>query len=56
MGEEADILDREYGGEYIGNAMTYAMEHKYVLQKYNRLPERNLILGRPSTPDEVEYC
>ena len=54
MRDEADAID-EYNDEYMENAIVYAMERKYVLSKYSRLPERNRFLGRASTPEEIQY-
>lgn len=33
----------------------YAMRHFKVIEKYNRFPHRNKIIGRENTPDEEEY-
>ena len=32
----------------------YAIEHNEVIDRYGRFPHRNAVLGRRSTPDEVE--
>ena len=33
----------------------YAVRHYEVIEKYNRFPHRNKILGRENTPEEEEY-
>jgi uncharacterized protein (DUF924 family) len=33
----------------------YALAHREVIQRFGRFPHRNAALGRPSTPEEVEF-
>jgi uncharacterized protein (DUF924 family) len=33
----------------------YAMRHKEVIEEYGRFPHRNVIIGRESTKEEIEY-
>jgi len=40
--------------EYL-SFVTYAIKHREVIERFGRFPHRNLILGRPSTPTEVEF-
>lgn len=35
--------------------LDYARRHRDVVARFGRFPHRNAILGRPSTPDEVEF-
>jgi uncharacterized protein (DUF924 family) len=35
--------------------LDYARRHHAVIRKFGRFPHRNAILGRPSTPEELEY-
>jgi uncharacterized protein (DUF924 family) len=35
--------------------LDYARKHRDVVARFGRFPHRNAILGRPSTPDEVEF-
>ena len=37
------------------NYLSYAQAHLDVIEKFGRFPHRNDILGRQSTPAEVEY-
>ena len=36
------------------NFLDYARKHRDVVARFGRFPHRNAILGRPSTPDELE--
>ena len=33
----------------------YAIEHADIIRRFGRFPHRNAILGRQSTPDEIEF-
>ena len=33
----------------------YAKQHMDVIERFGRFPHRNIVLGRESTPDELEY-
>ena len=33
----------------------HALEHHDVVARFGRFPHRNEVLGRPCTPDELEY-
>jgi uncharacterized protein (DUF924 family) len=33
----------------------FAQEHRAIIEQFGRFPHRNAILGRPSTPAEVEF-
>jgi uncharacterized protein (DUF924 family) len=33
----------------------YAVRHKAIIERFGRFPHRNAILGRESTPEEVEF-
>jgi uncharacterized protein (DUF924 family) len=35
--------------------LDYARKHRDVVARFGRFPHRNEILGRPSTPDELEF-
>ncbi|WP_018078922.1 DUF924 family protein [Thiobacillus denitrificans] len=37
------------------NFLDYARKHLDVVARFGRFPHRNAILGRPSTPDEIEF-
>ncbi|MER1720210.1 DUF924 family protein, partial [Proteus terrae] len=33
----------------------YELRHKEIIDKYGRYPHRNAILGRTSTPEELDF-
>jgi uncharacterized protein (DUF924 family) len=33
----------------------YAVGHKAIIDRFGRFPHRNAVLGRPSTPEEIEF-
>ena len=37
------------------NFLDYARQHRDVVARFGRFPHRNDILGRPSTPEEIEF-
>jgi uncharacterized protein (DUF924 family) len=36
-------------------ALGYAQQHKEVIDRFGRFPHRNVVLGRPSTAEELEF-
>ena len=36
-------------------SLDYAVRHKAVIDRFGRFPHRNEALGRPSTPEEIEF-
>jgi uncharacterized protein (DUF924 family) len=43
----ADLGDAEYD--------RYAIAHREIIRRFGRFPHRNALLGRVSTPDEIEF-
>jgi uncharacterized protein (DUF924 family) len=39
----------------IGSYVDYAERHCAVIERFGRFPHRNAVLGRQSTPEEIEY-
>lgn len=39
----------------IADGVKYARHHHGVVERFGRFPHRNVILGRPSTPEEMEF-
>lgn len=37
------------------DAHEYALKHRDVIRRFGRFPHRNAILGRASTPEEIEF-
>jgi uncharacterized protein (DUF924 family) len=40
---------------YVENGLAYARRHEEIVERFGRFPHRNTILGRSSTPAEVEF-
>ena len=40
---------------YLGDTLSPASKHKEIIERFGRYPHRNAILGRASTPEEVEF-
>lgn len=43
--------------EGLGNAYytQYAIKHREIIDRFGRFPHRNAVLGRTSTPEEIEF-
>jgi uncharacterized protein (DUF924 family) len=41
--------------EFCAGAREYARRHREIIAKFGRFPYRNAVLGRESTPDELEW-
>ena len=39
----------------VSSSIEYEQKHKEIIEKFGRYPHRNQILGRVSTPEEVEF-
>ena len=37
------------------NAISYSRQHRDIIARFGRFPHRNKVLGRPSTPEEVDF-
>lgn len=48
-------LRREMQNETFDGAYDYAQRHREVIVRFGRFPHRNAILGRASTPEEIEF-
>lgn len=40
---------------YVANGVDYAKRHLLIIERFSRFPHRNAMLGRASTPEEVEF-
>jgi len=49
--EHACELMKSLGDELYG----WAVKHKVIIERFGRFPHRNAILGRASTPEEIEF-
>lgn len=54
-----DIADQNFAcdlNEKLGGpSMEHALGHREIIERFGRFPHRNLILGRASTPAELEF-
>lgn len=48
-------LRREMRHVAFDSAYDYALRHREVIARFGRFPHRNAILGRESTPEEIEF-
>ncbi|MBX3223295.1 MAG: DUF924 domain-containing protein [Labilithrix sp.] len=39
----------------VANSLDYAKRHAVIVERFGRFPHRNAILGRSSTPEELEF-
>ena len=46
---------RLFGSLNDANTMKFAKDHAEVIERFGRYPYRNEVLGRQSTPEEIEY-
>ncbi|PLX35434.1 MAG: DUF924 domain-containing protein, partial [Hyphomicrobiales bacterium] len=37
------------------NNLDYARRHQQIIARFGRFPHRNAVLGRASTPEELEF-
>ncbi|MFS1459688.1 hypothetical protein BCT35_11490 [Vibrio lentus] len=52
MHEQAVLLFSQTGLE---NNLDFEFKHKVIIERFGRYPHRNEVLGRASTPEEVEF-
>jgi uncharacterized protein (DUF924 family) len=50
--EQAEALYREYAPP---ENFEFELRHKAIIDRFGRYPHRNAILGRTSTPEEIEF-
>ncbi|MCM2289580.1 MAG: DUF924 domain-containing protein [Sulfuritalea sp.] len=48
-------LRREMRHEAFDSAYDYAVRHREVIARFGRFPHRNVVLGRASTAEEIEF-
>jgi uncharacterized protein (DUF924 family) len=41
--------------KYVDNSLDYAERHRAIVRRFGRFPHRNAVLGRSSTPEELEF-
>lgn len=50
-----EIAVRLYSQPGLENNLDFELRHKALIDRFGRYPHRNKILGRPSTPEEIEF-
>jgi uncharacterized protein (DUF924 family) len=50
--EVVERLYRENGGE---SGLEWELKHKAIIERFGRYPHRNEVLGRKSTPEEIDF-
>lgn len=50
--EAAESLFREFTAQ---DSYKFELRHKAIIDRFGRYPHRNIILGRVSTPEEIEF-
>lgn len=56
--EERDVQARSvelFRALGIEDQLDFAIKHKEVIDRFGRFPHRNEVLGRPSTPEEIDF-
>lgn len=46
---------RLFGQKGLEESLQYEIRHKNIIDRFGRYPHRNKILGRKSTPEEIEF-
>ena len=49
------LFQKVSGDRDSASAIENAIRHRSVIERFGRFPHRNIILGRPSTPEEKEF-
>lgn len=52
---EAEVRKNDEIMTVVSNSREFAVKHKKIIERFGRFPHRNRILGRDSTPDELEF-
>ncbi len=52
---DQDLSVRLFAAAKLESNLRFAQHHRELIRKYGRFPHRNRILGRQSTPEEIEY-
>lgn len=50
-----EVAVRLFERNGIADNLDYELRHKAIIERFGRYPHRNAMLGRESTPDEVEF-
>jgi len=50
-----ELMQRVVEDAQLADMPEWAEKHRVIVARFGRFPHRNAILGRPSTPDEIEF-
>ena len=50
-----EVVVQLYKANGIGANLDFEIKHKAIIDIFGRYPHRNAILGRESTPEEIEF-
>ncbi|MDD5241669.1 MAG: DUF924 domain-containing protein [Sulfuricella sp.] len=53
--EDQDLSVKLFAEARLESNLRFAQHHRELIRKFSRFPHRNAILGRESTPAEIEY-
>ncbi|MEO1374914.1 MAG: DUF924 family protein [Cyanobacteria bacterium J06635_10] len=53
--QSVKLFQKLSGDKESAKAIESAIRHRSVIERFGRFPHRNIILGRPSTPEEKEF-
>lgn len=59
MHSESEVIHEEavrlFDQPGLEHNLKFELRHREIIQRFGRYPHRNAVLGRPSTPDELEF-
>lgn len=50
-----DVAEKLYRQPEFESSLEWEIKHKVIIERFGRYPHRNVILGRESTPEELEF-
>ena len=53
--EVHELAEKLFNQPGMEGSYDFEMKHKTIIDRFGRYPHRNKILGRESTPEEVEF-
>ncbi len=51
----SELAASQPGDAVLANALDFAKQHAVIVERFGRYPHRNVLLGRTSTPEELEF-
>ena len=52
---DQDLSVQLFGTAGLENNLRFAQHHREIVRRFGRFPHRNIILGRASTPEEIDH-